>query len=215
MACSHEMAPADLFLRTMDYAEAGTKPWAALVVTTDPDVGYTLSLLRSRGQNIVLLCPSDADSNLLKMDPTFLFEGDMLETPKYVPAGSSPSHVFRSKVTSPRAGSAPSDGGCVQGDHRNASGLQAWTTKNAAGTSRELQAPLSESQQVGSIGPNQPPKLNERSKAFIACSHAVQMCTANGRRRCELFMELPDKRVGIPVRLAIGITLIKHTQDLS
>jgi len=37
-------------------------------------------------------------------------------------------------------------------------------------------------------------------KAFAECLRAVLACEdESGRKRCELFRELPDKRVGIPL----------------
>jgi hypothetical protein len=199
----------------MDSPEDETKSRIALVVTADPDTGYALSLLRARGHHVVLLCPPMTDSNLLKVDPDLSFQGDMLEGMPHVAVAPSPSHVV-SKGASPQMGPTPSVPGWLQETQRSASQSQVGAAQSGPSPAYEVQTPPSDSQQGETTVPKHSPYvLTKQAKAFIACSHAVQMCTDNGRRRCELFMDLPDKRVGIHDKTILGIALMKYTTDLS
>jgi ATP-dependent helicase STH1/SNF2 len=50
------------------------------------------------------------------------------------------------------------------------------------------------------VVPDLPPAVRDKmKKAFAECYRAVLACEdEGGRKRCELFRDLPDKRVGSP-----------------
>lgn len=62
-------------------------------------------------------------------------------------------------------------------------------------------------------GPELSPAVREKmKKAFLECHKAVMACEdETGRRRCDLFKELPDKRVSYPLAYGTAGSLTDMT----
>ncbi|KAH6918913.1 hypothetical protein BKA70DRAFT_1048575, partial [Coprinopsis sp. MPI-PUGE-AT-0042] len=71
-----KMLLADIFNHVMDDP---TPSAALLVVSADPDLGYAISMLRLRGQELVLVCPTKVDTSLRRLSEGNTLDGDVLE----------------------------------------------------------------------------------------------------------------------------------------
>ncbi|KAH6918914.1 hypothetical protein BKA70DRAFT_1089116 [Coprinopsis sp. MPI-PUGE-AT-0042] len=71
-----KMLSTDLFVHAVNNVDITS---VIIVISADPDLGYPISMLRMRGEHVMLVCPAKVDSQFLHSVDGTILEGNVLE----------------------------------------------------------------------------------------------------------------------------------------